>query len=463
MSDRSMIFLSHANPEDNGFTQWLALRLARDGYPVWCDLAKLLGGEDFWQDAEIAIREHSSKFIFILSSTSNRKPGVLQELAVATAVAKKLGRFILPLRIDDIPFDEVNIELKRLTAIDFSQNWVSGYSQLLERLEQDKTPKHPAFTPDAVSLWWQDHFGADDGVQPVPEEYVSNEFLLDDLPPSVHLIYLDNPERLEDAVLDTPFPVYRYRSFLVSFAPATELSASLASSGLTVRASDTTSLDSFLQSGYRRPRIDRRTAQNVCTHLLQSAIASVMQARDLLPYSLSNRRTCFWFPQNVVQGDKVSFLSLSGKKQWRSLVGYKSLSSRPGESPQIRNWHYAAEVRIHLHPQPMMVFLPHVVFSQDGVPYDSSQKQHSARRSQCKDWWNDAWLDRMLALMAHLSGGQEALAVPANSDAAFSVAAYPCRYESPVSFSKRAASEADASLDSPEDNSDEREDEPNTT
>jgi hypothetical protein len=62
-----MIFISHANPEDNLFAQWLALRLAGDGYPVWCDLTKLLGGEDFWRDIETAIRERTAKFLYILS------------------------------------------------------------------------------------------------------------------------------------------------------------------------------------------------------------------------------------------------------------------------------------------------------------------------------------------------------------------------------------------------------------
>lgn len=35
---RDMVFFSHANPEDNEVTRWLALQLARAGYAVWCDL-----------------------------------------------------------------------------------------------------------------------------------------------------------------------------------------------------------------------------------------------------------------------------------------------------------------------------------------------------------------------------------------------------------------------------------------
>ena len=59
---RNMLFISHANPEDNDFTRWLALQLAKDGHPIWCDLTELLGGERFWDNAEQAIRMRTVKF-----------------------------------------------------------------------------------------------------------------------------------------------------------------------------------------------------------------------------------------------------------------------------------------------------------------------------------------------------------------------------------------------------------------
>ena len=39
-NQRDTLLLSHANPEDNEFTLWLALQLANEGYRVWCDLTK---------------------------------------------------------------------------------------------------------------------------------------------------------------------------------------------------------------------------------------------------------------------------------------------------------------------------------------------------------------------------------------------------------------------------------------
>lgn len=77
-SSRDVIFISHAYPEDNEFTRWLALRLAVEGYPVWCDLTKLLGGEDFWRSVEKIIRQKALKVLFVLSESSNTKDSTLR-------------------------------------------------------------------------------------------------------------------------------------------------------------------------------------------------------------------------------------------------------------------------------------------------------------------------------------------------------------------------------------------------
>ncbi|HXQ35177.1 MAG TPA: toll/interleukin-1 receptor domain-containing protein [Anaerolineales bacterium] len=106
---RTMVFLSHAAPEDNVFTRWLALQVANEGYPVWCDLTKLLGGEAFWEDIQIAIKERTAKFLFVLSRASNEKKGTLDELDCALGVSRRkkdaIKDFVIPLKIDDLSYD----------------------------------------------------------------------------------------------------------------------------------------------------------------------------------------------------------------------------------------------------------------------------------------------------------------------------------------------------------------------
>jgi hypothetical protein len=85
---RSLLFLSHATPDDNEFTRWLGLQLAQEGYEIWSDITQLIGGETFWADIEEAIRRHAVKFLFVLSKDSNTRDGTLSELHLAKSVAK---------------------------------------------------------------------------------------------------------------------------------------------------------------------------------------------------------------------------------------------------------------------------------------------------------------------------------------------------------------------------------------
>jgi hypothetical protein len=38
---RSLLFISHANPEDNAAAAWFATQLALLGYDVWCDVKNM--------------------------------------------------------------------------------------------------------------------------------------------------------------------------------------------------------------------------------------------------------------------------------------------------------------------------------------------------------------------------------------------------------------------------------------
>ena len=76
---RDTIFISHATPEDNEFTIWLASRLELMGYKVWIDKRNLLGGEVFWNDIENAITIDAVKFLLVYSKNicCNHEKGIV--------------------------------------------------------------------------------------------------------------------------------------------------------------------------------------------------------------------------------------------------------------------------------------------------------------------------------------------------------------------------------------------------
>ena len=196
---RRVVFISHANPEDNLFARWLGLQLTREGYSVWSDITKLIGGETFWSDVEDAIRNHTAKFIFVLSRASNAKQGPLDELHLARTVAKENNAtdFIIPLRIDDIPFGDINRGPYRLNAIDCGTSWADGLYRLLEKLQKDGVPKDAArFNATSVASWWKAHCDGAEIIKRKAEEHLSNWFAIERLPPTLYIYDTrDEPRR----------------------------------------------------------------------------------------------------------------------------------------------------------------------------------------------------------------------------------------------------------------------------
>ena len=428
-----MLFVSHATPEDNTFSKWIALKLASQGYPVWCDLTKLLGGEDFWRDIETAIRERTIKFLFVLSKNSNQKPGTLMELAVAKKVGKNINDFIIPLRIDDIRSDDVNIELNRLTYIDFSKSWIVGYRQLLKKLEDDNVPKDGRFSPNAVSEWWKGSHPVTEGVQIQSERYCSNWFEFQSQPTTLRLHSIEPDKRFEDSSITYPFPAFRHNRFLLTFCSAGEIASALDEYGLSISHSIDLNFASFQSAGLERPKIEKREARNIVTALLKEAFDRFVASKGLLPYELANGATYHWFKKDFAENDKVFYINPAGKRSWRAMVGFKSIHSALGET-RLRNWHFGIQGKVFAWPFSGFAIKPHVAFTENGVLYESKAKQHAARRSQCKNWYNDDWLDRIVATMSFLAEDKDGLSVPLSSDTSLIISRLPLLFESPVTY-----------------------------
>ena len=433
-----MLFLSHANPEDNLFTRWLSLWLAREGYPVWCDLTKLLGGEDFWRDAEAALRDRTAKFLFVLSKTSNQKQGTLDELALARKVGKQLHDFIIPLLIDDLRSDDITIELQRIAYIDFSKSWVAGYKQLLEALEKGGVARDARFTPDAVTTWWKNNYPAAEGVTQTPERCLSNWFEFSSLPETLWLHSVRQDREFEKLVKDGeiqfPIPAYPHARYILTFGEADELSGAMHDHNLEIANSIELNMEKFRAEGLDHPQIDRRTARNMLMAIFRDGFERFALSRGLVPYELSGGAKYHWFKKDLVEDDKVFFINAAGEKNWRQMVGFKSLSAKEGVC-RIRNWHFGIQARPHLWPFTGMAVRAHVAFTENGVLYDSKARQHAARRNQCKSWYNDDWLGRILAAMWFLAGeGKDEFTVPLSAKARLAVRRLPVMFESPVSF-----------------------------
>ena len=128
------LFISYAS-EDRIFAEWLARKLATEGYAVWMDTLKMLGGEPWPQHVEDALQCKSGRILALMSSHSVDKESPRKERMAGfqIGIKRKIDDFVIPLRLDN---SEWNWTMGDLASIPFHGGWATGWRQLLKKLVQ---------------------------------------------------------------------------------------------------------------------------------------------------------------------------------------------------------------------------------------------------------------------------------------------------------------------------------------
>ncbi len=181
--------------------------------------------------------------------------------------------------------------------------------------------------------------------------------------------------------------------------------------------------------------------------LIAMAWGKMVKDRKLPTCRLSQDRQCVYFHRTLLAGEYVSFVGPDGKSGRRQLVGYRTVWNAQRRSKVQRYWHFGVHVEPRLYPRPVLVIMPHVVFSDDGATiWDSASRLHRARRSQCTGWWNPHWRDRILASVGWLCGQESKLLLPVASDVQIGMSKLPVTFQSPVCFDDADAVQAPEDL-----------------
>ena len=436
ISQRDLLFVSHANPENNEFAKWLTVRLVAEGYPVFCELFDFLGGEDAWRNVQTVLRERTIKFLFVLSEVSNEKDGARNELNQAIQIAKKHGfqDFIIPLKIDDFPHHDVCIELQRIISVEFYNGWASGLSQLLEKLQKESIPKSDKFTPEAVSSWWRNKFSANTGLRDEEEELFSNWFGIDTLPNKLYFHryqpFIKDIEEFDESNL--VYPYRKHSNGIISCAKADDFPE------YAQIFSDTRYyyLDNLQQNKHAKDFIDSRETNDILIDLLRQAWEKKLIDCGLNTYEMASGNLAGYFVKDQISKDKLFFTGVDNKKTHRSVVGFKTTKKdETGISIKKRYWHYGISAKAFMRSTKYFAVNSHVFFSDDGdVIWTDTDKMHKAKMRQCANWWNDEWRDRMLAAMEFLANEKDEIEIILSSDLSVNVAKSPIVFTSPVSF-----------------------------
>src|SRR3972149_6612200 len=134
------LFISYAT-EDGELAEWLTLRLTTEGYKVWCDRVKLLGGESYPRDIDKAIKTQAFRMLALISRNSLAKENPLKERTLGHSITRQRKiDFVIPLLKDAIRSDELDWMDSDITYISFQGSWAQGLVQLIKKLRSINAP-----------------------------------------------------------------------------------------------------------------------------------------------------------------------------------------------------------------------------------------------------------------------------------------------------------------------------------
>jgi len=390
---RTKLFISHATPTDNKFAAWLAAKLELHGYDVWVDIKELNPASDFWETIEKEIRENTIKFLFVATITSvlGNRDGIKKELAVADRVRKSgVSDFIVPLRADDVSFDDLPVEAIRQNTIDFNNDWASGLLILLDYLEKQNINKLNLAADrmtDALNRWRKLSTNDTSNVVTVNDKYYSNLFPVT-LP---KFMYTYNDVNIETELKKRHKPYKKFENCIFTFVCPYCVKSYCGYD----TENHSLELKSLIESDEAMTfyEVEIKRPSSVCINLINWEICNVFYSRGMRLYK----------PNDEIESKKKYFFKSGVKSKRHENDKYgKSLSGKY----KGKNWHYAQSAYFTTAPFVGILVRSHLLFTDSKNNILSDAQQIIARRSKGKRFFNNDWRDLLQSSMFSHSGGK---------------------------------------------------------
>lgn len=213
---RDHLFISYAT-EDGELAEWLALRLVAEGYKVWCDRFKLLGGESYPSDIDRAIKDNTFRVLALLSKSSINKPNPIKERTLALNIGRERNvDFLIPLNVDGLKPTELDWMTNDLSYIPFNESWALGLQKVLKKLDSIGCPKKMSDGRNAVI----EAISHSNIITEQAETVVSNCLRIISIPSTLQRYELPKGFSHSDEKVLESWPLYRVNDkFILSLTP----------------------------------------------------------------------------------------------------------------------------------------------------------------------------------------------------------------------------------------------------
>ncbi len=392
--ERDHIFISYAT-EQSDMCDWLARKLASEGYAVWYDRLKLLGGEDWPSDIDKAIKERTFRMLALLSRESVVKPNPKGEWLTARAVGRELeiDDFLISLNADGLTALDIPWNLQTINYIPLHLNWANGLEQLLKKLESIDAPRA---LPEGRQLAIRST-SLNAVVSEEPELLMSNCFRIRQLPHFVRKYRANRRiSRHEQWKIQQEWACWHLdsRHFLAFHEPPEELAEKLA-----LRSISEVNV-------HEADAVEGIPIRSVVVNLLYRSLEQLMKSKGL---KRSERTREWYLPDGLLQGNRVSYRGIDGKGNWFLGVGERTYTT--GGSGEMYRYHISPSFshdRVGVLPNHLTLRIRIYLTDSDGRQL-APRKSLSRRKHLCKWWFNHQWSARILGMMQFLADDSQML------------------------------------------------------
>ena len=420
-AEQDHIFISSVN-EDRVFSDWLTRKLTAEGYLVWSEWFKLLGGETYLNDVDEAIKNRTFKFLGLYSQASLKDPEVIRQRSLASNIANERKEdFLIPLDVDGVQNYQLDHVARTLKFISFKDNWASGLKQLLKKLEAINCPKS---LPNGKQIAAETFLG-NDVISDQKETLFSNCLQIQQLPKVIYCFKTQRAipkEKLDNLKLEWSFRRISPNTFLSFHYPPTTL---ISEYGIAERREDLWQETKKQIYGIR--------PYNLVSELIRKALIVKCHQKGLR-YCPETKQ--LYFPSDLVNKDRLDLIRPdSGSKTY-------VLSNGKRKHPSGGEYLYSLApdfyVRQDLFDDFTALIRIRVRLSDTtGKAFTTKRTIDSRRKNLCKNWWNKQWFNRTLAVSQFLSHDGK-ITIGESQDAQIVIDANPLCLNVPIGINEEA-------------------------
>ena len=384
---KKYIFISYAS-ENTIFAEWLAKILTREGYFVWIDRYKMLGGEPFPEDIDRAIKQNTFRFLALMSKSSVKKSTPIKERTLADKARKQSGikDFIIPLLIDDLSTDDLDLLTTDLTIINFNHNWYPGLKQLVKKLDLINAPKDQS----SGLIRLRNLFPKKSDIVGKDENLISNMLFIENVPKNL-FIYKGTRKKIEFYGVDWVF--YKNGNNYWSFSASPEkLAANLEFCG---------------KIDWQKSKIYLGIiTKNIARSLIRKHLIFYCTNRGLKRDEESKR---IYFPSNYFKKNRLQYNNIEGKKTFISVHG-KCVGGYNNKNRIYYKYHLAPKFYVDFNrdnKHPIVFIKVEFYFTNENGSKLDNKRAFRFRKRFTKNKFNNFWLSRTLAIASWFSNGMD--------------------------------------------------------